>query len=999
VNRARSLSLGAKLNLALLTFLLVLGVATAALILYGFNRTQNNATETSTEGLEESGQETMLVTAQAQAGFGVLQMQWASDAGQLAARYIYDLKDAGASVPAASTALTRVENGILYDPDPARSADVVMPAFAQLTEAARQDIVDGKALDAIAPSIFAGYVGRARGSNFDAIAFYYASTNHVHRYYPPIGVHSIADPATDISPVLEGIGPTENPERKTRWTTPYDDEAGQGLVMTAYTPVYEGEVLRGVIGIDLSLANLVEQVDMVKPSAAGFSFYQYENGGLLESGAYDLLTSELDSEGGASLRQVLEAMQRDESDVQRITLNGEEHFIAYAPMQEVGGSFAVVAPVAEITADSALITGSIDDDANRTLLVTLLAMLGIFVAGLIGATYLNRRALLRPLHELGAATRRVAGGDLTAEVRLDRGDELGQLADDFNVMVDQVRASERELEQRVEDRTRELAGLVEITRVVSSTLQVQPLLQLVLEQTASVLPYDRSVMMLRDGEELEILAVRAGVGEPDETLFRQVGMRLPVERTRVLWDALEQGEPLIIGDAHSDEPMAAAFREEVGAFTGPAVSEFRSWMGIPLMTKSSLAGVMTVARGDPHVYGERHAALGRAIASQVAIAIDNARLFEEAAQQARETETLVRADAELFRSLDLDTVLRALTGVAVEQLGADKSAVALHEGEVDRVRAARNFSEASVNWFNEAMSQFPHEEPDPADERPRIATPETESTVPISEMLIRENIKSMLLVPVRDSARMLGVFSIGFVDEHTFNDDEIRMYQALADRAAVAIQNAELYEQAQMAASLEERQRLARELHDSVSQALYGIALGTRTARLRLGEDPHNAAEPIDYVASLAQAGLAEMRALIFELRPESLEQEGIVAAIEKQVASIGARYKLDIATELGDEPACSLDTKEALYRIAQEALHNVVKHARATHVDVHLHTNADTVELTIADDGRGFDASGAYPGHVGLLSMPERARKLGGTVNINSAAGEGTRVVARLPL
>ena len=147
--------------------------------------------------------------------------------------------------------------------------------------------------------------------------------------------------------------------------------------------------------------------------------------------------------------------------------------------------------------------------------------------------------------------------------------------------------------------------------------------------------------------------------------------------------------------------------------------------------------------------------------------------------------------------------------------------------------------------------------------------------------------------------------------------------QALAERAAVAIHNAELHEKAQQAASLEERQRLARELHDSVSQALYGIALGTRTARLRLGDDPHNAAEPIDYVMSLAEAGLAEMRALIFELRPESLEQEGVVAAIEKQAASTQARYKLAVETALGDEPDCALDVKEALYRIAQEALHN----------------------------------------------------------------------------
>jgi signal transduction histidine kinase len=240
---------------------------------------------------------------------------------------------------------------------------------------------------------------------------------------------------------------------------------------------------------------------------------------------------------------------------------------------------------------------------------------------------------------------------------------------------------------------------------------------------------------------------------------------------------------------------------------------------------------------------------------------------------------------------------------------------------------------------------------------------------------------------------------VSFVAEHAFTDEEQRSYVALADRAAVAIQNAELYEKAQHAASLEERQRLARELHDSVSQALYGIALGARTARLRIDEDPPRAAEPIDYVTSLAEAGLAEMRALIFELRPESLESEGLVVAIDKLVASARARHQLAIDFEPINEPECRLDVKEALYRITQEALNNIAKHAQATKVEVCLSLEDGALVLTIADDGRGFDASASYPGHIGLLSMPERAKKVGGDLSITSAPGSGTQVAARVPL
>ena len=166
-------------------------------------------------------------------------------------------------------------------------------------------------------------------------------------------------------------------------------------------------------------------------------------------------------------------------------------------------------------------------------------------------------------------------------------------------------------------------------------------------------------------------------------------------------------------------------------------------------------------------------------------------------------------------------------------------------------------------------------------------------------------------------------------------------------------------------ATLEERQRLARELHDSVSQALYGIALGVRTAQTQLERDPAKLAEPLDYILSLAEAGLSEMRALIFELRPESLQNEGLVAALTKQADAIHARHKINVVTDFGEEPNISLDAKEALYRIAQEALQNVAKHAHATKVELSLQNKDEKLILEIRDNGKGFDASREFPGHL----------------------------------
>ncbi len=207
-----------------------------------------------------------------------------------------------------------------------------------------------------------------------------------------------------------------------------------------------------------------------------------------------------------------------------------------------------------------------------------------------------------------------------------------------------------------------------------------------------------------------------------------------------------------------------------------------------------------------------------------------------------------------------------------------------------------------------------------------------------------------------------------------------------------------LYEQAQELAALQERQRLARELHDSVSQALYGISLGAHTAGEALENDPEQAMASIEYVIALAEAGLAEMRALIFELRPESLEIEGLVAALTRQVAVLRTRYKLTVDATLDNEPDLPLEMKHALYRVAQEALHNIVKHARASTVVLRLARQENEVILQVRDNGKGFDPTAFFPGHFGVRSMRERVAKIGSTLTIESAPGQGTCINVRVP-
>ena len=227
---------------------------------------------------------------------------------------------------------------------------------------------------------------------------------------------------------------------------------------------------------------------------------------------------------------------------------------------------------------------------------------------------------------------------------------------------------------------------------------------------------------------------------------------------------------------------------------------------------------------------------------------------------------------------------------------------------------------------------------------------------------------------------------------------ETSFLAALADQAATAAANTRLLAAAREKVTLEERQRLARDLHDSVSQSLYAIQVGAQTARERLDQDPAGVAQPIDYVMRLAAVSQAEMRALIFELRPETLETEGLVAALNRQIDVLRARQGISAQLIAPAEPELPIEVKQALHRIGQEALWNTVKHARARRVDVRLEADEDSVVLEIADDGVGFDPNASFPGHLGLRSMLERAAGVGGSLEVVSACGSGTRVVARVP-
>jgi|GEM_PF-2308252 len=1316
--RSVPLRLGPKLNLSLLLFILALGTATAILVLVGFQRSQDNAAARSREGLEREGVSHLQSLSQQQAYIGELQLAPAAEWSHQAGSYlVLEGRDAASVDP---SVFAVAPNGVRYDARSNRSTDLVLPAGVELTPGVLRDATQSSVLGRFFLSLFIDYEGRMIEEAFRPIAIFYVSPDGLTRYFPPNST-LVENGITleEITGLHKRVGPEANPERRTIWTSPYEDSAGRGLVLTAYSPVYDEFGYRGVIGVDVSLERLTEQIEAISPTAGGFGFYVDKDGQFLRTEQYEVLNALAGGENAAFRSAIDKMIAGTEPGWTRFTLNGEEMVIAHSPMPTVGGSLALVAPTEELTVEAAGVTSSIQSEGNRTVGFIILVMVFLFVLALVSTAYLNRRILLSPIESLVSGTRAVAAGNFNASIPVRSRDELGDLAASFNRMIQEVRTrndalireitereqtarmlAEREestrqifqsvsdailitdlenhvidanvaaeemfgytvqelreiepfqlvsaeakrftgdflttvqegrqyrarvrsqrkdgstfwtgvfatkamyfgqphilqvirdvteeveqqqlLEQRVEERTRELSLLLGVSNTVASTLDMQQLFALVLDQMAELLPFNRGSVLVLEGDVLVTQYVR-GPGDAGDSHPLELP-RFPAEGLRHSFHELLRGNPVTVTNVRGETAFARDFRWMAGDLLETTFRNTVAWMALPMVHKGRFIGMVAVSSEEEGAFDERTANLGMAIANQAAIAIENARLFAESERRAREMTALSRIATTLDLEQSLAGTLNSVAQRVVEStraVAASLSTVnedgtlalggahglpdgffeavnegiragaprpnqrALKQHEPVVVRNVREFIEtqdayAKLRQFAEHAEwdtivivpmrygerdlgtlETYYRAGDTPDEREinlisamarqaataienamlfsqtekRVRQLEAlhqiaatfslelslpELTARMAEQIVRattavaaavtlaegpnremrmigasgvdpglaealeqayrggagttwrqalrdmttiyqENLRqervddpryspargylvsapydSVLLAPIVYGAEAMGVLMLGYPAGVSPDVEERKFVEAVADQTGLVIENARLYERASSAAALEERQRLARELHDSVSQALYGIALGARTARRRVGDDgPPNVTEPLDYVLSLAEAGLTEMRALIFELRPESIAQEGVVAAIGRQVAATQARYGVPVVAELCAEPDISLDAKEAIYRIAQESMHNTVKHARATKIHVSLRRLIDGLELEIRDNGQGFDASGEFPGHLGLRSMKERARDIGGDLSVESASGTGTRIRLVVP-
>lgn len=531
--------------------------------------------------------------------------------------------------------------------------------------------------------------------------------------------------------------------------------------------------------------------------------------------------------------------------------------------------------------------------------------------------------------------------------------------------------------------------LNEISSVVNQSLDLEEILCNALEQVLRAIELETGGIYIFD-ENAGVLKVAAHHGfKPD--FIKQID-NLEIGEG-FSGQVMETGQPLVIRDMAKDNRLSRGIVKEVG-LTSVAV--------VPLSSKRKTLGTMFLISPDLRDFDEGEMELLISAGQLIGVAVDNASLFAAQERRAEQFQVIAEVGRQITSIMDIDQVLEKVVQLIQKSFGYEHVAIATIENEyaVYRVGAGRLWEDPEFS-FNPSRLRIGAE-----GVTGRVAAtgkalylPDVREDPGYVEMKGSKTL-SELTVPVKVKGNVIGVLDAQSVHLNAFDESDLIVMQSLADQTAVAIENARLYRQAQQLAVVEERNRLARELHDSVTQALYGITLHAEAAYRQLEAD--NVVLVEDQLMDLrgtAQEALREMRLLIFELRPSVVEMQGLVPALRARLEAVEERAGLQVEMNLDEHLDLSDRVQDGLYRIAQEALNNALKHAKANQIILNLSGTLSKVTLEILDDGLGFNPDDAVEGGgLGLDGIIERAQLLKGDLKIDSSPGKGTRIKVEVP-
>ncbi|HYX77566.1 MAG TPA: GAF domain-containing protein [Gaiellaceae bacterium] len=531
-----------------------------------------------------------------------------------------------------------------------------------------------------------------------------------------------------------------------------------------------------------------------------------------------------------------------------------------------------------------------------------------------------------------------------------------------------------------------LRALLEAGMALASELSLDSLLQRLTELAADLTGARYAALGVIDpsGSHLERFIT---FGVDDET---GAAIGDPPHGRGILGALITDARPLRL-HAISDDPRSVGFP--------PNHPQMSTFLGVPVLLREVAYGNLYLTEKEGGAdFTEADQALVELLASQAAVAIENARLYESATRWSQQLESLIEVSSALARETDVDVLLELVARRLTELLDARVVAVALPVG-ADELRIAAAGGEGAEGLVGSTVERG-DSKAGRVIERGRSERIDSVFDDPeVNRGFTRRlGARAGIWVPLVVHGRPIGVITA--YDKLTapdarFTEEDVRLAETFATRAAVAVELSERVQREALrrivAAQELERQRLARELHDETGQALTSILLGLKQLE---GAD----AADVQHLRELVVATLQDVRRLAVELRPKVLDDFGLVPALERLTDGFAEHSGITVdleASALAERPPMEVET--AIFRIVQEALTNVAKHARAGRVSVLVTRTDGKIKAVIEDDGTGFEPA-QTDGGVGLIGMRERIELLDGTLTVESSASSGTTIAAEVP-
>jgi nitrate/nitrite-specific signal transduction histidine kinase len=601
-----------------------------------------------------------------------------------------------------------------------------------------------------------------------------------------------------------------------------------------------------------------------------------------------------------------------------------------------------------------------------------------------------RKFVIRPVGELARGAAEIGGGNLDYQVRVTSQDELGELARTFDSMRQRLKASLAGLERR----NQELSVLNEVALAASQLLDLQQILDLALDTVVNTLGLEAGCIYLLSEESGQLVrrtcrGIRQDSCQEIERLRQQASGALSEQVVR-------SGELIFIADMAAEDRLQGLWPDKKG----------RSYVNIPLKSKGAVVGTMALITYDGRPLTEREVEVLKAVGDEIGIAIDKALLLAETRSREQESTTLYQLGMQLSSSLDLDQVLEVVADSARQLLAADIGVVGLlEEGrQAMVVKAAAGARTQALRGLTVPISG---ETPGAALAlgRPLILE-EYQIDLPIPytrDVVEAENIVSFLAVPLQRGEHPVGMVGVMMRESRHFTQNDVQLLTRLAHQVVVAVENARLYQQVRRLAILEERDRLAREMHDYLAQAVGYLNLKVSiTSGLLSSHQMDQVEAGLLELKQVTKEIYTDVREAIFSLRTADSAGLGLLPTLRDYLEEYERHYGVQAELVVDEDPGgFSPEVDVQVLRIIQEALTNVRKHAKTSRAWVRLEQEDSRLRITVEDDGRGFDPARvewAGQRYFGLQIMRERAESIGGHLELDSRPGHGTRVTIWMP-